>query len=76
MSVHRQAPSVTVSSTDREITAHGGAVLLRETARAVGLAASVTLLAASASYGLGALVVVPLVRSVAGGGGGGPTVLP
>lgn len=41
MSLHRQAPSVTVSSTDREITAHGGAVLLRETARVVGLAASV-----------------------------------
>lgn len=41
MTLHRQAPSVTVSSTDREITAYGGAVLLRETARAVGLSDAV-----------------------------------
>lgn len=37
MSVAQQAPSVTVSTTEREITAHGGAVLLQQTARAVGL---------------------------------------
>ena len=37
MSLHRAAPSVRISSTDRDITAFGGAVLLRETARAVGL---------------------------------------
>jgi len=41
VSLHRQVPTVSVSSTDREITAHGGAVLLRETARIVGLAGSV-----------------------------------
>lgn len=37
MSVAQDAPAVTVSTTTREITAHGGAVLLRETMRAVGL---------------------------------------
>ena len=41
MSVPRQAPAVRISVTDREITAFGGAVLLRETARAVGLAEAV-----------------------------------
>lgn len=38
MSLHRPAPSVRISSTDREITAFGGAMLLRETARVVGVA--------------------------------------
>lgn len=38
MSVAQRLPAVTVSTTDREVTANGGAVLLRETARAVGLA--------------------------------------
>lgn len=41
MSLSRQAPAVSISSTDREITAFGGAVLLRETARAVGIANAV-----------------------------------
>lgn len=41
MTLQRRTPSVTVSSTDREITAHGGALLLRETARAVGLSSAV-----------------------------------
>lgn len=41
MRLARQAPPVSISSTDREITAFGGAVLLRETARAVGLAGAV-----------------------------------
>lgn len=41
MSLPRQAPAVRISSTDREITAFGGAVLLRETARAVGLGEAV-----------------------------------
>lgn len=41
MSVAQQAPTVTVSTTDREITAHGGVVLLRETMRAVGLPAAI-----------------------------------
>jgi hypothetical protein len=34
-------PAVTVSTTNREITSYGGAVLLRETARAVGLGEAV-----------------------------------
>jgi hypothetical protein len=41
VSVAQEAPTVTVSTTDREITAHGGAVLVRETARAVGLAGAI-----------------------------------
>ncbi len=41
MSLPRQAPAVRISSTDREITAFGGAVLLREAARVVGLGEAV-----------------------------------
>lgn len=41
MSVAQGVPVVTVSTTTREITAHGGAVLLRETMRAVGLSESI-----------------------------------
>lgn len=41
MSIRRGAPRVTVSTTDRQITAHAGAVLLREAARAVGLGEAV-----------------------------------
>ena len=41
MSLHGRAAKVRISSTDREITAYGGAVLLRETARAVGLQSAV-----------------------------------
>lgn len=41
MSVAQQAPAVTVSTTKREITAHAGAVLLRETARAVGVSRAI-----------------------------------
>ncbi|MGH9891864.1 MAG: hypothetical protein ACREA0_07765, partial [bacterium] len=37
MSVHREATPVEVGTTTREITAHGGAVLLRQTLRGVGL---------------------------------------
>lgn len=37
MSVAQGSPTVTVSTTNREITAYGGAVLVRETARAVGV---------------------------------------
>ena len=37
MSVAHSTQAVTVSTTNRQITAHGGAVLLRATARAVGL---------------------------------------
>ena len=41
MSVHRDPRRVEVGATDREITAHAGAVLLRQAARAVGLAQAV-----------------------------------
>ena len=41
MSVHRDPRPVEVGATDREITAHAGAVLLRQAARAVGLARAV-----------------------------------
>jgi hypothetical protein len=38
VSVHREDPRVEVSTTGREITAYGGAVLIRQAAKAVGLA--------------------------------------
>ncbi|MGH2659551.1 MAG: IS1380 family transposase [Actinomycetota bacterium] len=41
MSVQRESPRVEVATTDREITAHAGAVLLRQAAKAVGLARSI-----------------------------------
>ncbi|MGH2704266.1 MAG: hypothetical protein ACRDJ4_03990, partial [Actinomycetota bacterium] len=37
MRISPGAPKVEVSTTDRKITAHAGAVLLRETAEAIGL---------------------------------------
>lgn len=41
MSLHRQSLGVRISVTDREITAYAGAVLLRETARALGVVSAV-----------------------------------
>ncbi len=41
MSVQRESRRVEVATTDREITAHAGAVLLRQAANAVGLARSI-----------------------------------
>ncbi len=41
MRVQREPRQVGVATTDREITAHAGAVLLRQAARAVGLARSI-----------------------------------
>lgn len=41
MSVQRESRRVEVATTDREITAHAGAVLLQQAARAVGLARSI-----------------------------------
>lgn len=41
MSVQREPGRVEVATTDREITAHAGAVLLRQAAKAVGLARSI-----------------------------------
>lgn len=67
---------LTVLFVRRELRKRRASCSLDEYRRSRRLIVSVTLLAASASHGLGALVVVPLVRSVAGGGGGGPTVLP
>lgn len=37
MSVHREPPQIEISTTDREITSHAGAVLVRQAGRAVGL---------------------------------------
>jgi hypothetical protein len=41
VSVQRESRRVEVATTDREITAHAGAVLLRQAAKAVGLARSI-----------------------------------
>ena len=37
MRISRAAPKVEISTTNRKVTAHAGAVLLRETAEAIGL---------------------------------------
>lgn len=42
VSVQRESRRVEVATTDREITAHAGAVLLRQAAKALGLAAAIS----------------------------------
>lgn len=42
MSINRSARAFTVSTTDRNLTAHAGAVLIRAAAYAVGLGASIS----------------------------------
>ncbi len=41
MSVHRETTAVEVGTTSREITAHAGAVLIRQAAKAVGVAGAI-----------------------------------